>query len=185
MIQNHYLMMNRINKYKYLILRRFVQISILVLFWGANHFGWKILAGNLSTAKVLDTFYLADPVFVLEILATGSIITMDIFVGSLIVIVFYGLLTGRSFCSWVCPINIITDSAAWLRRRGIGEKGSKYLKLSRLVRYYILILALILSFVLGVAAYEVLNPIGITIRGVVFGFGIGGTVLLMIFLFYS
>ena len=176
-------MMSKIKKYRYLISRRIVQIAILVLFWGANHLGWKILTGNLSTAKVLDKFYLADPFSALQILATGTVISLDILIGVIIIVLFYALFAGRSFCSWVCPVNIVTDSAAWLRRKGFGEKGSKYLKIPRSMRFYILLLALILSVILGVAAYEVINPIGITVRGVVFGFGISGTVLLMIFLF--
>jgi len=175
--------MSKIKKYRYLISRRIVQIAILVLFWGANHLGWRILTGNLSTAKVLDKFYLADPFSVLQILATGTVISLDILIGVIIIVLFYALFAGRSFCSWVCPVNIVTDSAAWLRRKGFGEKGHKYLKVPRSMRFYILLLALILSVILGVAAYEVINPIGITVRGVVFGFGISGTVLLMIFLF--
>ena len=175
--------MNRFMKYRYLILRRFVQLSILVLFWGANKFGWDVLVGNLSSAKVFDLFYLSDPFAVLQILATGSIITMDIFIGALIIFIFYSLVVGRSFCSWVCPINIITDSAAWLRNENKSSKNSQVLNIQKSTRYYIIILALILSAVLGVAAYEVINPIGITIRGVVFGFGMGGFILLGIFLF--
>ena len=176
-------MMSNLSKYRFLILRRIVQITILVLFWGANRYGWKVLAGNLSTAKVLDSFYLSDPLAVLQILATGTIISLDILIGVLIIVIFYGLIVGRSFCSWVCPINIVTDSAAWLRKKGYGEKGNKYLKLPKSMRYYVLGLALILSLVLGVAAYEVINPIGITVRGIVFGFGISATVLILIFLF--
>ena len=30
---------------------------------------------------------------------------------------FYALVGGRVFCSWVCPLNVVTDTAAWLRRR--------------------------------------------------------------------
>jgi ferredoxin-type protein NapG len=37
--------------------------------------------------------------------------------GCAIVVVFYALVGGRVFCSWVCPVNVVTDAAAWLRRR--------------------------------------------------------------------
>ncbi len=173
--------MSKIGNYKFLVLRRIVQICILLLFWGTNHFGWTVLKGNLSSAKVLDRFYLADPFAVLQILATGTIVSFDIIIGVVIVVIFYGLFVGRSFCSWVCPVNIVTDMAAYLRRKGLG--GNKYLKLTRSARYYIIILSLIMTVILGVAAYEIINPIGFVVRGVVFGFGIGGTLLLVIFLF--
>ncbi len=176
-------MISFISKYRFLILRRIVQIAILVLFWGANRYGWKILVGNLSSAKVLDSFYLADPFTVLQILATGTMITLDILVGVVIVVVFYGLLVGRSFCSWVCPVNIVTDCASSARKFLKLNKSSGTIKLLKSTRIYILILALILSLIIGVTAYEVINPIGFTVRGVVFGFGTGILTLVGIFLF--
>ena len=33
------------------------------------------------------------------------------------VLAFYGLVGGRVFCSWVCPVNVVTDASAALRRR--------------------------------------------------------------------
>ena len=35
---------------------------------------------------------------------------------------FYLLVGGRIYCSWVCPVNLVTDSADWLRAR-LGIKG--------------------------------------------------------------
>ena len=42
--------------------------------------------------------------------------------GAAIVLVFYLLVGGRVYCSWVCPVNPITDAAEWLRCR-LGIKG--------------------------------------------------------------
>ncbi len=39
--------------FRYLLLRRLTQISLLVLYVGANVWGWKILQGNLSSSSVL------------------------------------------------------------------------------------------------------------------------------------
>jgi ferredoxin-type protein NapH len=116
-------------------------------------------------------------------LVTGSIITIDILIGVFIILVFYSLIVGRSFCSWVCPINIVTDTASWLRNKGFSEKKHHLLQINKNTRYYVLVIALILSLLMGVAAYEVLNPIGFAVRGVVFGFGMGGFILFGIFLF--
>ena len=177
-------MISNIKKYRFLLLRRAVQFTILLLFFGANRYHWNLLVGNLSSAKVLDSFYLADPFAVMQILATGTLITVDILVGAIIVLVFYALVTGRSFCSWVCPVNIITDFAATIRKKINIPKNVNYIKISQSFRNYIFILALILSLLTGIAAYEVINPIGYTMRGVVFGFGIGSIMILVsIFLF--
>ena len=53
---------------KYLLLRRFVQITILGLYFGANAYGWKILEGNLSASLLFETIPLADPYAVLQML---------------------------------------------------------------------------------------------------------------------
>ncbi|RLA75810.1 MAG: quinol dehydrogenase ferredoxin subunit NapH, partial [Epsilonproteobacteria bacterium] len=40
------------SNYKYLILRRISQVTLLVLYFGANAFGWKMLSGTLSSSSV-------------------------------------------------------------------------------------------------------------------------------------
>ena len=37
--------------------------------------------------------------------------------GAAIVLVFYPLVGGRVFCAWVCPVNLVTDLAGWLRTK--------------------------------------------------------------------
>ena len=74
--------MNKVLKNnKFLILRRIIQISILLLFVGGNYWGWNILKGDLSTAKVLDTFYLSDPYFVIQTFASGFVVATDVWFG--------------------------------------------------------------------------------------------------------
>ena len=38
-------------------------------------------------------------------------------IGAAIVLAAYLLFGGRTYCSWVCPVNPASDLAAWLRRR--------------------------------------------------------------------
>jgi len=157
MIGNTCLMMtNIIKRNRYLILRRAMQIGLLVLFGGANWWGWKFLMGNYSSAYVLETFYLADP---------------------------HAVIAGRSFCSWVCPINLITDLATLLRKKWNFTKEENFFTISRKTRYWVLGLGILLSPIVGVAAFEVINPITILHRGIIFGFGMGWTVIVSLFLF--
>lgn len=169
--------------YRFLIARRIVQIGLLILFAGANWWGWKILMGTYSSAYVFESFYLADPHAVIQTFAAGFIMSSDVLIGALIVLIFYGLIAGRSFCSWVCPVNIITDLATQLRKKWkIAPKG-KYFSFSRKTRYWVLLLGLILSATIGVAAFEMINPITILHRGIIFGFGMGWALLVGLFLF--
>jgi len=168
---------------KYLILRRIFQIGLLTLFVGGNVFGWKILEGNYSTALVFDSFHLSDPYAVLQMLATFYVPLSEVIIGALILFFFYALVGGRAFCSWVCPINIITDLAAALQRKYKIKPLLKTRELSRNIRYYVLVLGLILSGAFGIAAFELINPITVLHRALIFGIGFSSSIVLIVFLF--
>ncbi len=171
------------SNYKYLILRRIVQILLLVLYFGANVYGWTILTGTLSSSSLMEVIPLSDPFAVLQMLAAGAVLSLDVLIGAVIIVLIYGIIGGRVFCSWVCPVNMVTDAAAWLRRKLYIDKIERKVWVSRNVRYYMVVLGLIVSFVSGLAAFEVISPITILNRGVVFGFGAGLGLLIAIFLF--
>ncbi|KAA6229338.1 quinol dehydrogenase ferredoxin subunit NapH [Campylobacter sp. LR291e] len=151
---------------KYLILRRIVQISLLALFaFGATDF---ILKGNLSSSKLFSTIPLSDPFAVIQILLASFGINVTALIGAFIIFVFYGLFVGRAFCAWVCPINLITDFANFMRNK-FNFKSSKFAILSKNLRYYILALVLLMSFILSMPVFENLSYIGVVHRGIIFG----------------
>ena len=168
---------------RYLISRRFVQIGILVLYMGANAFGWKILQGDLSGSLLFETIPLADPYAILQMLFAGAVLASDILIGALIILLLYGIVGGRAFCSWVCPVNMVTDLANWLRRKLGVSQVQKRVYMSRRLRYWVLGLSLLLSAAMGVAAFELISPISMLHRGLVFGIGLGFGAIIVIFLF--
>lgn len=184
MMKNHYLRMSRLKRNRYLISRRVVQLLLLGLFILSNIYGFKLLRGNLSAAKVLDLFYLADPYASLQMLSAGLLISVDIIIGSLLIILFYGLFVGRAFCSWVCPMNIVTDTAFWLRNKlKIKTSSNQQIRFNKKARYWILGLSFIVSAVVGVAAFEYVSPISMLHRGLIYGMGTAWLVVLMVFIF--
>lgn len=176
-------MTNIIKKYRFLILRRFTQIGILVLYFSANAYGFTVLTGTLSSSLLFGVIPLSDPFAVMQMFAAGAILAADVLIGALIVFVFYASVGGRSFCAWVCPINMVTDLANWLRRVLLFDKTESKIWLGRGVRYKVLVLALILSAITSVAAFEMVSPISMLHRGIVFGMGMGFAAVLSIFLF--
>jgi len=169
---------------KYLLLRRVTQIGLMVLYFGANAYGWHILEGTFGASKLFGFIPLADPYTTLQVLATGFVLGTDVLLGALLITFFYFVVGGRAFCSWVCPINMVTDLANWLRRKlNLDKEEVNYRFLKRNARYWIMVLGLIVSAVVGIAAFEVLSPITIMQRGIVFGFGAGIAVIIAIFLF--
>jgi ferredoxin-type protein NapH len=173
----------KLGNYKYLILRRMVQTGLLALYFGGNFYGWKILQGDLSSSVLFGTVPLSDPLAVLQILATGVMIGTNALIGAVVIALFYGLIGGRAFCSWVCPVNMVTDLANWLRRKLYIDKIERKIWVTRNLRYYMIVLALIVAFASGLAAFEIIWPITILNRGVIFGFGAGAGLLVAIFLF--
>jgi len=170
-------------RYRYLTLRRITQISVLFLFLSGNALGWNVVRGNLSSARIVDTIPLSDPFAVLQNLSAGASIASDAVTGAVIVFLFYGILGGRVFCSWICPVNMVTDLANWIRKRIWPVNAPMSWNIGRGVRYWIMALSVILSAILGVAAFEWISPIGAMHRGIIYGFGLGWTFVLAVFLF--
>jgi len=166
--------------HKWLILRRISQFSILALFLAGPWFGQWIVKGNLAYSYTLGVLPLTDPYVALQSMATGHLPETLGLIGMAIVLVFYLLVGGRVYCSWVCPVNVVTDAAGWLRDR-LGIKGSA--QLGRNTRYWILGMTFVGSAVTGVVLWELINPVSMLHRGLVFGMGLAWTVVLAIFLF--
>lgn len=176
-------MIHFLKKHRYLILRRISQLTLLTLYFSANAYGINILKGTLSSSLLFNTIPLADPYAVLQMLLAGAILGIDVLVGALIILLFYMIIGGRAFCAWVCPLNMVTDTANWLRRVLYLDQIEKKVWLGRGTRYWVMGLALVLSIVTSVAAFEIVSPISMLHRGIVFGMGMGFAAVLSIFLF--
>lgn len=170
-------------KHRYMLLRRLSQIGIAVLYFGAHAWGWTILQGNLGSSLLLGSVPLADPFAVIQMSAAGALLGADVLIGAALITLFYAMIGGRAFCSWVCPVNMVTDAANGLRRILRINEVERKVALSRNMRYWILGIALILSAVSGVAAFEFISPIGMLNRGLIFGLGFGSAVIAGVFLF--
>lgn len=166
---------------RYRIMRRVVQISVLLLFLAGNVWNWKVLEGNLSSSLILGTIPLADPFALAQVLATGTMVAGQALLGGGIVLLFFAVIGGRAFCGWICPVNMVTDLADTVSTAAAGGKRS--LSMSRNIRYWVLGLSLALSALLGITAFEWISPIGALHRGVIFGMGWGWTSIAAVFLF--
>jgi ferredoxin-type protein NapH len=167
-------------RHRYLILRRLVQFGILGLFLLGPLAGAWIIKGNLNSSLLLETVPLTDPFVLLQSLLAGMQFGSRAILGALIVVAVYFLLGGRVFCAWVCPVNIVTDLASWCRKR-LGLNGKT--RIGRNTRYWILAAALLLAASTGLVVWELVNPVSVLHRGIIFGMGAGWVLILAVFLF--
>lgn len=166
---------------KWLILRRLSQFSILGLYLLGPLTGFWLIKGNLSSSLLLETVPLTDPLLLVQMFASGvTSPLLTTIIGAVIVSIFYLLVGGRVFCSWVCPVNVITDSANWLRNKLKIKPNSR---LNRNTRYWLLAMTVVISFATGILAYEFINPVSIIHRSLIFGVGFAIIMILSIFLF--
>ncbi len=166
--------------HKWLILRRLSQLGILTLFLLGPLAGVWIVKGNLAYSLTLNTLPLTDPYVLLQSLLAGHVAEKMGLIGGAIVLVFYFLAGGRAYCSWVCPVNLVTDAAVWLRGR-LGIKSNAHI--SRNTRYWVLAMTFVLALLTGTIAWELINPVSMLHRSLIFGIGMAWTIVLAVFLF--
>ncbi|WP_333824527.1 quinol dehydrogenase ferredoxin subunit NapH [Pinisolibacter sp.] len=166
---------------RFLIARRATQILVLALFLTGPLFGLWIAKGTIASSMTFDVLPLTDPFMVLQMLAARHWPEGLALIGALIVLAFYALVSGRLYCSWVCPINPVTDLAFWARERlGLQAKGWQPRPGTR---WFVLAMALVVSAVTGAIAWELVNPITMAFRVVVFGSAASATFVAAVFLF--
>ena len=165
---------------KWLLLRRLAQALVLLAFLSGPWFGVWVLKGNLSASLLFDTVPLTDPFQFVQQLAARHWPYTTAITGAVILLAFYLLVGGRVFCSWVCPVNVVTDAAAWSRRR-LGIKTGRAPDSN--TRYWLLGGVLIAAAASGALVWEWVNPVTYVQRSLIFGLTGGVWLALGIFLY--
>lgn len=173
-------MASALHRRRWLLMRRSLQILIVLAFVVDLPEIGRIAAGNLSSSVWFWHVPLTDPFVMLQSLLAGAPLAKAALIGVAIVAAFYAFFGGRIYCSWVCPINMLTDAAHWLRHK-LKIKGN--LTLSRELRTVLLVIALVLSVITGTLAWEIINPITLFQRELMWASTAGLTFLAALFLF--
>jgi len=164
--------------HRWLILRRLSQLTVLALFVSGPWFGLWIAKGNLASSLTLGVLPLTDPYLFLQSLAAGFLPGASALLGAAIVVAFYAAFGGRLYCAWVCPVNPLTDAAAWLRRR-LGLKSGR--APAAATRYWVLAGSLLAAALSGTLVWEWVNPVSIVQRSLIFGLSGSLAVVLALF----
>ncbi|MDH5518663.1 MAG: quinol dehydrogenase ferredoxin subunit NapH [Gammaproteobacteria bacterium] len=171
---------SRLQRHKWLLIRRLTQLSIFTLFLLGPLADIWIIKGNLSASLTLELLPLTDPYILVQSLFAGQTLTAVAISGALIISIFYILVGGRVYCSWVCPINIATDCASWLRKKLLIKSNSLF---PRNTRYWLLGLTFLMALFTGTLSWELINPVSLVQRGIIYGLWTSAFIMLAIFLF--
>lgn len=175
---------------KITVARRIVQVFMLVLFCLPPLFaGWGLAGlfaggdgevatpaegvffGSLSSSSVAGVS-LFDPLAALEVAAASrGLLAASALTGALLVVVVYGLVRGRAFCGWVCPVNLIGEGVDAARRRlniAVPER-----TVPRRAKIAVAAGVVALSALVGFPVFELVSPIGVVNKGFAFG-GLAG-----------
>lgn len=168
-----------LHAHRYWLLRRTSQILVIMIFLTGPWFGLWIARGNFASSNILGVLPLADPFIFIQSLAAWHVPIFTALVGTAIILAFYWIVGGRAYCSWVCPVNVVTDTAFWLREK-LGLTRDR--KIDRRTRIWIMIAAIGASALTGTIAWEFLNPVSILQRGIIFGMGASWGIVAAVFL---
>jgi len=158
---------------KWLLARRAAQLGFLALFLSGPLAGIWIAKGTLASSLTLGILPLTDPLIAIQEVLAGHMVSTTILLGAGLVLAVYFLVGGRTYCSWVCPINLVADAAAWARAR-LGLKET--IALDRRLRFWLLAGLLVASAVTGTVAWEFVNPVTMVHRALVMGTVFSGAV---------
>lgn len=148
--------------FKWTIARRAVQLTVIALI-ATPLFGLTFFQGNLSAAALLG-IGLADPLAFLQATLAGRVFIASFLGSALLVGTFYFVVGGRTFCGWVCPVYLLTELGEKVRRR-LGQ-GERLYPLAG-IRWSFAV-TLVISLAAGVPVFEILSPIGISTRAIMF-----------------
>lgn len=143
--------------------RRLVQIVVIALI-ASPLVGFSIFSGNLAASELFG-LSLVDPLAFLQATLASRSFIPSFFYAALLVAVLYFLLGGRTFCSWVCPVYLLTELTDKVRRR-LGS-GERLLSLAG-VRWAFCV-TVVISLAIGMPLFEIMSPIGVTTRAIMFG----------------
>ncbi|MCP4007724.1 MAG: NapH/MauN family ferredoxin-type protein [bacterium] len=145
-----------------------VLISTNLLFTLSFWVDVQLVEGSMTASRFLG-FHMADPYSSLLVVLAHRHIFVNLMIGAITAMIFWTLLGGRSFCSWVCPYHFVSELGEMLHLR-LAEKGwVRDHILHRGVRSALWIVFALLAFGSGYVLFLALNPIGILSRALVYG----------------
>ncbi len=167
--------------------RRTIQILSLLLLVAIpilNGIGWNHITGGYQSLGFFN-LWIVSPVEGIESLLTSRSLYLPLVIALLPPIVL-ALLLGRVFCSWMCPMGLLSewaDGLRWKLRRRWRRRGPESHLLPKRVIWFVLAGDVLLSLIVGTSLFSAYSPPGIIGRELartIFLGTLGGEVVLIV-----
>lgn len=162
-------------------------IVINLLFVVSYWYDVQLVEGALTASRFVG-FHMADLNAALQVVLAYKVLLINLVIGIVTVAFLWWLVGGRSFCSWACPYHLLAEFAemAHLKLVALGLVTDH--PLHRGTRTVMWLVFVVLAFVTGYTVFEVVSPVGILSRALIYGGGLAlfwVAILLLIEIFYS
>lgn len=147
----------------------------------------QLFEGSLIASRVFG-FHMADPYSAMQVVLGFGLLSINLAIGTVTVIIFWSLLGGRGFCSWVCPYHLLAEWAEIIHLKLVEKKSVTDHPFHRSSRLFFWLFFLITTLLFNYGLFMTINPVGIVSRALIYGVGLSilfVVFLLLIEIFYS
>ncbi len=162
--------------------RWIVVICVHLLFFLSFAIDIQTLEGTLNGSRFLG-FHLIDPFTTLEMFLAEHHLHINIIIGVSTITIFYLLVGGRSYCSWVCPYGILSEVGEKWHNTLVSKKIIKDRKFDHRIKYIFWAIFLTLAFTSGFLVFETFSVVGILSRTIAYGWSLSLIWVLIVFAF--
>jgi ferredoxin-type protein NapH len=168
--------------------RRWITLILVnLLFVLSFQLDIQILEGALTASRFIG-FHMADLNSALQVMLAYKEVLINLFIGTMTIIILWIFLGGRTFCSWICPYHLVAEFAEKIHLILINKKIIKNHDFHRGTRTVLYIIFALLAIITGYTVFEFINPVGILSRALIYGTSLSLVwiaVLLLFEIFYS
>ena len=170
---------------RFTLARRLTALTFLTLLVAGRYLPEPWVRGSATSVRWFDVLLLADPLATLENFIAGGTAKPEVLIGAALLVASSVLLLGRAFCGWICPLGLVLDISDGLRkrfqtwRRKRGKRPFPNWAAPKSLKYYLLLLCLLLTFTSGLPIFQSISPINWVVWLAVFSADIGLTAALI------
>jgi ferredoxin-type protein NapH len=145
-----------------------VLVGVNLLFTLSFWLDVQLVEGSLTASRFLG-FHMADIYSSFLIALAQHHIPINLVIGAVTVMLLWGLIGGRAYCSWVCPYHLVAEWAEMLHQK-LADRGIVFdHPMHRGIRSVMWVVFALLALLTGQTLFLTLNPIGILSRATIYG----------------